>query len=69
LSFKVSQSTGVAAIKEASQCFPVDVPPIEIHQGLLKEEQAEYAGGGKVWPSADELRDMEEVREIPAQGF
>ena len=49
-------------MKEKSRCFEVDVAPIEIHQGLLDEENVyfELEDVGSC-PSLDALRDLEEV--------
>lgn len=60
------QTTGIAALKEKSKCFEVDVAPIDMHQGLLVEEQealmADIVGdAAQVQLNFEELRDIEEV--------
>lgn len=63
------QTTGIAALKEKSKCFEVDVAPIDMHQGLLVEEQeallAEVIGeAAQGQLNLEELRDIEEVSQI-----
>lgn len=55
----------MAALKDKSRCFEVDVAPIDMHQGLLMEEHealvCEVEAMTTTQLNIEELRDIEEV--------